>query len=141
METTTAAQTPQGNLGTSDPVIVKTGSEKRYLALDAFRGFIMITLAAEGFGFGALLHHPTYGRIASWFEHVAWEGGVFWDMIQPCFMFMVGVAMPFALAKRRESGRTNRQNFNHVSVRALKLILLRQFRSGSARSRRARVAR
>ncbi|HUU12680.1 MAG TPA: hypothetical protein VM182_03105 [Terriglobia bacterium] len=127
MATTTAAQTSQGNLGTSDPVIVKTGSEKRYLALDAFRGFIMITLAAEGFGFGALLHHPTYGRIASWFEHVAWEGGMFWDMIQPAFMFMVGVAMPFALARRRELGATDRQNFNHVSVRALKLILLSQF--------------
>jgi predicted acyltransferase len=112
---------------TSQPVIVKTGSEKRYLALDAFRGFIMITLAGSGFGFGRLLGHPTYGHIASWFEHVDWEGGMFWDMIQPSFMFMVGVAMPFALAKRKEMGATNRQNFSHVSVRALKLILLSQF--------------
>ncbi|MBI1940326.1 MAG: hypothetical protein HYS33_02325 [Acidobacteria bacterium] len=108
-------------------MISTTGSEKRYVALDAFRGFIMIALAAEGFGFGALLDHPTYGRIASWFEHVPWEGGVFWDMIQPSFMFMVGVAMPFALARRREWGATDRQDFNHVGVRALKLILLSQF--------------
>ena len=127
MATTPAASTSPQTPATSEPVIVKTGSEKRFLALDAFRGFIMVTLAAEGFGFGKLLDHPTYGHIASWFEHVAWEGGVFWDMIQPSFMFMVGVAMPFALARRKESGATHRQNFNHVSVRALKLILLSQF--------------
>src|SRR4029077_2240683 len=82
---------------------------KRYLALDAFRGFIMLTLAAEGFGFSALKGDPTWGRVAGWFNHVPWEGGVFWDMIQPSFMFMVGVAMPFALAHRSELGATPRE--------------------------------
>ncbi len=86
----------------------------------------MFTLASEGFGFGALQHDPTYGGIASWFEHVDWTGGVFWDMIQPSFMFMVGVAMPFALARRAEQGATYRQNLRHVAIRALKLILLSQ---------------
>jgi len=43
---------------------------KRYLALDAYRGFIMLTLAAEGFGFSALKGDPTWGRVASWFRHV-----------------------------------------------------------------------
>ena len=49
---------------------------KRYLALDAFRGFIMLILAAEGFGFSALKGDPTWGRVARWFNHVPWEGGV-----------------------------------------------------------------
>src|SRR5713226_4021919 len=84
----------------------KSAGEQRYVALDAFRGFIMFTLASEGFGFSALQHDPTWGRVASWFEHVNWTGGVFWDMIQPSFMFMVGVAMPFALARRSERGGT-----------------------------------
>jgi predicted acyltransferase len=106
---------------------LKAASPGRYVALDAFRGFIMFTLASEGFGFGSLLHDPTYGRIARWFEHVDWTGGVFWDMIQPSFMFMVGVAMPFALARRKELGATARQNLGHVAIRALKLILLSQF--------------
>lgn len=100
---------------------------ERYLALDAFRGFIMFTLASEGFGFSVLQHDPTWGRVASWFEHVDWTGGVFWDMIQPCFMFMVGVAMPFALARRSERGATPGQNLKHVAIRSLKLILLSQF--------------
>ncbi len=100
--------------------------EKRYLALDAFRGFIMIMLAAEGFGFGALRNDPVWGGLAYQFGHVPWEGGVFWDMIQPSFMFMVGVAMPFALARRIERGATFRDNFHHIVSRALKLILLSQ---------------
>ncbi len=105
----------------------KSAAEQRYIALDAFRGFIMFTLASEGFGFGALQNDPTYGRVASWFEHVPWTGAVFWDLIQPSFMFMVGVAMPFALARRTEQGATPRQNLKHVAIRSLKLILLSQF--------------
>lgn len=87
----------------------------------------MAMLASGAFGFGALQNHPTYGRIAVWFDHVEWTGGVFWDMIQPAFMFMVGVAMPFALARRAELGATRRQTFEHVASRALKLLLLSQF--------------
>jgi heparan-alpha-glucosaminide N-acetyltransferase len=87
----------------------------------------MFVLASEGFGFNALQGDPVYGRVASWFDHVPWTGAVFWDLIQPAFMFMVGVAMPFALARRTESGATPRGNFRHVSSRALKLILLSQF--------------
>jgi len=107
--------------------VSRTAAGERYIALDAFRGFIMFTLASEGFGFGALQNHPTYGPIASWFEHVPWTGGVFWDMIQPAFMFMVGVAMPFALAIRTSRGATPRDNLKHVASRAVKLILLSQF--------------
>ena len=58
----------------------------------------MLLLASEGFGFSMLKGDPTWGRVAGWFDHVPWEGLVFWDLIQPAFMFMVGVAMPFALA-------------------------------------------
>lgn len=99
---------------------------QRYLALDAYRGFIMLTLAAWGFGFSALADDPTFGRVARWFEHVPWEGGVFWDMIQPAFMFMVGVAMPFALARRMEQGATWGANFRHVLGRSLRLLALSQ---------------
>src|SRR3954464_931400 len=100
-----------------------TGS-RRYLALDAYRGFIMLLLASEGFGFSMLKGDPTWGRVAGWFDHVPWEGLVFWDLIQPAFMFMVGVAMPFALAARRARGASERDNFRHVLARSLRLALL-----------------
>ncbi len=86
----------------------------------------MLILASQGFGFSALQGDPVWGRVAHWFGHVPWEGGVFWDMIQPAFMFMVGVAMPFALARRRELGATERDNLRHVLVRSIRLIILSQ---------------
>jgi len=89
----------------------------------------MIVLAASGFGFAALKNHPTWGVVAHQFDHVDWEGGVFWDMIQPAFMFMVGVAMPFALARRVEQGATFGENLKHVAVRAFRLLLLSQILS------------
>ena len=52
----------------------------------------MLLLASEGLGFSALRNDPTWGRVAGWFDHVPWDGLVFWDLIQPAFMFMVGVA-------------------------------------------------
>src|SRR6267142_1022720 len=50
-------------------------------------------------------------------------------MIQPAFMFMVGVAMPFALARRMEQGKTFGQNLGHVLARAFWLVVLSQILS------------
>ena len=64
--------------------------------------------------------------MAGWFKHVSWEGAVFWDLIRPAFMFMVGVAMPFALTKRTKQGATSRDNFRHVLERSFRLLVLSQ---------------
>ncbi|MCI0421435.1 MAG: hypothetical protein L0312_19790, partial [Acidobacteria bacterium] len=77
-------------------------------------------------GFTALRNHPRWGWLAAQFDHVAWEGLVFWDLIQPAFMFMVGMAMPFAFANRSAKGDTAVRIFRHVAWRALMLILLSQ---------------
>lgn len=104
----------------------KSPAGERYLALDAYRGFIMMLLVSWGLGFGPLRNHPVYGGIATQFEHVPWEGAVFWDLVMPAFTFMVGVAMPFALARRAQLGATFGQNFQHVALRAFKLLVLSQ---------------
>ena len=62
--------------------------------------------------------------LAYQFEHVAWTGCSFWDLIQPSFMFIVGVAMPFSYAKRQVAGEPWLRSFGHVLVRSLVLILL-----------------
>ena len=99
----------------------------RYLALDAYRGFIMFVLVSGGFGLAALAKlDPAFAGIADQFEHKPWEWIAFWDLIQPAFMFMVGVAMPFALAGRKARGATQRDLFRHVAVRSFRLILMSQ---------------
>jgi len=96
----------------------------RLVSLDAYRGLIMICLISVGFGLAAFEGHPYLGFLARQVEHVPWEGLVFWDLIQPAFMFMVGVAMPFAYAKRRSLGQSHQKIFRHAVQRALLLILI-----------------
>jgi heparan-alpha-glucosaminide N-acetyltransferase len=114
-------QTPAG--GPLGPAV----APQRYLALDAYRGFIMFILVSGGFGLAALARNrPAFSWIAGQFDHRPWEWIAFWDLIQPAFMFMVGVAMPFALASRMAQGATGRQLFWHVSARSFRLILMSQ---------------
>lgn len=105
----------------------KPAGQQRYLALDAYRGFIMLILVSGGFGLAELAQRrPAFTGIANQFDHMPWEWIAFWDLIQPAFMFMVGVAMPFALARRMELGATQRQLFRHVVARSFRLILMSQ---------------
>ncbi len=109
------------------PAPPKPYAQKRYVALDAYRGFIMLILASGGFGLAALAQrNPAFTGIADQFEHKPWEWIAFWDLIQPAFMFMVGVAMPFAFARRMEQGFSERRLFGHVAARSFRLILMSQ---------------
>src|SRR3989441_10894453 len=105
----------------------KPSTQQRYVALDAYRGFIMMILVSGGFGLAELAaRRPAFTGLANQFEHMPWKWIAFWDLIQPAFMFMVGVAMPFALARRMEQGATKPQLFWHVVWRSLRLILMSQ---------------
>ena len=101
----------------------KTGAG-RLVSLDAYRGFIMLLLVSEGFGFGVLKSHPGWAWLAAQFDHAPWEGCTFWDLIQPAFTFMVGAAMPFALARRMALGASTLGLLKHVLWRAFLLIVL-----------------
>jgi predicted acyltransferase len=97
---------------------------KRLVSLDAYRGIIMICLISVGFGLSAFEGHPYLGFLSTQVKHVRWQGMVFWDLIQPAFMFMVGMAMPFACTKRRSMGESHRKIFYHVIQRAILLIVI-----------------
>jgi heparan-alpha-glucosaminide N-acetyltransferase len=101
---------------------------ERLLSLDAFRGFIMLILAANGFALHQLAksQHRALAVIANQFDHVQWTGMVFWDLIQPSFMFMVGVALPFAIASRRSRGYSDLDVLKHVAWRSLMLLVWSQ---------------
>jgi predicted acyltransferase len=105
----------------------RPGAGGRSVALDAYRGLIMILLVSHGFGFSGFKGHPVWGAIAAQLDHVAWEGMVLWDLIQPAFMFMVGVAMPFSFARRAAAEQGGfASNFLHVLRRCLILVFLSQ---------------
>jgi heparan-alpha-glucosaminide N-acetyltransferase len=107
----------------------------RLLSLDAYRGLIMVVLASGGLGFTAVYKSfpdsPEWRFLAWHTDHVAWIGCSFWDLIQPSFMFMVGVAVPYSLASRRVRGDSETKIRAHVLWRALVLVALGVFLSSS----------
>ncbi len=107
----------------------------RLLSLDVYRGFIMLLLVSGGFGFSVLRNYPNWAWLSRQVDHAAWEGCTFWDLIQPAFTFMVGVAMPFAFARRLAEGAKTWGVFRHVAWRALILIALSNIYSNWGSSR------
>lgn len=95
----------------------------RLVSLDAYRGLVMLTLLF-GNVFGSLKGHPNWHWLYVQNEHVEWEGCSLWDLIQPAFMFIVGVAMPFAFAVRSAKGDSWVKQLLHVLMRAGMLILV-----------------
>lgn len=96
----------------------------RLTSLDAYRGFIMLAMVSAGLGTAKLQGDPQWGWLADQLEHRQWKGCTFWDLIQPSFMFMVGVAMPFSFAKRRQLGESWHLQFLHVVKRCLLLCAI-----------------
>lgn len=100
----------------------------RLLSLDVYRGLTMFLLMAEAaFVYAALTDYFTEGSLSAsliqQFHHHPWNGLRFWDLIQPFFMFIVGVAMPFSLKARLKRG-TWLQAFQHILYRCFMLLLL-----------------
>ena len=107
------------------PAADDSATPARLASLDAFRGLTMILLVSHGFGMHeALSGNPSLAWLGDQFEHAAWVGCTLWDLIQPAFTFIVGVAMPFAFAARQARGATRGAIFGHVLWRAFALIAL-----------------
>jgi len=97
------------------------------MSLDAFRGFTMLAMASSGLGIVAVakkMPDSIWANIAPQLQHVEWIGCTAWDLIQPAFMFIVGVAMPFSFARRAAEGHSFGRQFRHALGRVLVLVLL-----------------
>ncbi|MDB6125821.1 MAG: hypothetical protein JWQ71_4814 [Pedosphaera sp.] len=88
----------------------------------------MLLMASEGLGIGRVARqfpdNPIWQFLAYQTEHVEWRGCALWDLIQPSFMFMVGVAMPFSIANRKSRGEGFNRLLGHALWRSLALIAL-----------------
>lgn len=95
----------------------------RAMWLDAFRGFVMLCLISRGFGIPHLHSLPGMSFVAYQFDHTRWVGWTVWDFVQPFFMFIVGLSMPFAFAARRGKGGTWASGLPHALKRTALLLL------------------
>src|SRR5438045_6702908 len=101
----------------------------RLASIDAYRGLVMLLMMAEVLSFCAvsqalpdsgfwkfLCHHQS---------HVEWVGCSLHDLIQPGFSFLVGVVLPFSIARRRARGQPFGEVVRHAPIRGAELVALR----------------
>ena len=131
---TTAAETPAPS-GPAAP------ASKRLMSLDALRGFDMfwilggdfvVTTAGKMSG-GNDQTWTLFGWLAGQFQHKAWEGFAFYDLIFPMFVFISGVSVVWSLTKETQAhGRAGA--LQRVLRRAVLLFVLGIFYSGGFRT-------
>ena len=93
--------------------------KERLTSLDAFRGFDILTMVFVNY-IGGMAAIPFFLR------HALADQNVFTltDVVFPGFLFIVGVSIPLALAKRRADGLSGLPLVRHVVIRTLALLFL-----------------
>lgn len=103
----------------------------RLKSLDIMRGSIMLFLTIiqptllAWIAYCNALGDPLPEAFCRELTHVRWEGWNLWDLVMPTFIFMCGVAIPFAIPKYLTEKRTPTLNFFlHLVWRVATLWLL-----------------
>ncbi len=100
---------------------------ERITSVDFFRGLTMFLLIGEStrmYDYINEIDNGFFHFIGTQLSHHEWHGLHFWDLIQPFFMFIVGVAIPFAVANRKRKGATDRSLYLHALKRSALLFFL-----------------
>lgn len=95
---------------------------KRVPSIDAFRALTMLLMIFVN-DFWSL------SGIPYWLEHAKAEEDFlgFSDIIFPCFLFILGMAIPFAVQNRIAKGDTRWQIARHIILRSIALIVMGVF--------------
>ena len=100
-----------------------TSQSDRLISLDVFRG---ITIAGM-----VLVNNPGSWATIYWpLAHAEWHGWTPTDLIFPFFVFIVGVAIPLAFARRVEKRGSKRDLYLKIIRRTLIIFALGMFLAG-----------
>jgi len=116
---------------------MKTNISQRLLSLDTLRGFDMLWITGGGAFIVSLSKANGSGWLqvlAQQMEHVRWEGFHFFDLIFPLFMFISGVAIPYAIISKKEKGAPNGDLFRKIVKRMLLLVVFGVVYNGALRN-------
>ena len=91
--------------------------QDRILSIDVFRGLTMAAMI--------LVNNPgNWGHIYPILRHAEWNGCTPTDLIFPFFLFIVGMAVPFALGKRKREGQNKKNILLKIVKRTLVIFAL-----------------
>jgi predicted acyltransferase len=99
----------------------------RLTSLDALRGFAMFWIMGADLiipDLAKAFPSPFLDSFALQFDHVAWNGLRFYDLIYPTFMFAVGASIPFSFAKHQAQGTGKEELYSKILKRGFWLFVL-----------------
>lgn len=106
---------------------------ERLFSLDALRGFDMFWITGGSVFVEVIAKHTSAGwlqPVVDQMEHVPWAGFHFYDLIFPLFMFISGVAIPFALVSKLEKKVPRHDLAKKAITRGITLVILGFFYNG-----------
>lgn len=121
----TNALNPQHNAESTIAESKITVPAHRLASIDAYRGFVMFLLLAEAFQLcnvaEAVPESSLWRFLCQQQSHAEWVGAHLHDLIMPSFCFLVGVSLPFSLARRTAQGQCavtfgDIQSFGHFCL-------------------------
>ena len=94
----------------------------RIATIDVFRAITMFLMLFVN-------DIPGVKQIPHWLLHAEMNEDMlgFSDIIFPCFLFVMGMSVPFALLKRQEKGESLLGTSKHILERTLALIVMGLF--------------
>jgi predicted acyltransferase len=105
-------------------VPLKSDTQHRLYSLDVLRGFDMFWITGGEYIAIILAQMTGWVWLGSQMDHVEWSGFHFYDLIFPLFMFISGVAIPFAIESKREKSIPQKKLVRKAFVRFLILVFL-----------------
>ncbi len=127
MHATLSAVRSEKNKSTA-PQETTTVAPARNIAVDAYRGLVMLLMMGEVMSFAKVAHsfpNSLFWHVLAFNQtHVEWAGMGLHDMIQPSFTFLVGVALPYSIYSRTRKGQSFGKQFAHTLWRSFVLIVL-----------------
>jgi heparan-alpha-glucosaminide N-acetyltransferase len=120
----------------ADGVPREVRAPQRNLAVDAYRGLVMLLMMGEVLRFAEVARSYPGNTIWRWLAynqtHVEWAGMSLHDTIQPGFTFLAGVSLPYSIRSRQRKGETFRLSLLHTIWRSFMLIALGVFLRSTA---------
>ena len=116
--------------------IEQTTKHERLQSLDVLRGFDMFWIIGGGsliIALSAVTEWSWLNTLALQMTHVEWDGFRFWDLIFPLFMFITGVAIPYAMGSRIATGVDRASLLRKIVKRGIILVLLGIIYNGALR--------
>ncbi|MBD2702195.1 DUF5009 domain-containing protein [Spirosoma sp. BT702] len=97
-------------------------TSSRVFSIDAFRALTMLTMIFVN-DFWSLTGIP------NWLEHAKADQDFlgFSDVVFPCFLFIVGMSIPYAIRQRLDKGDTYAQIIWHIVLRSVALLIMGVF--------------